>query len=820
MARGDRRSGRGHGRGARQKGQPSEKAETPQLDEQQRAQAEALLAEVAALAQALGAAVPLGRAALLEILAPLRAAPEPVALAVALRLGDIHGVDASDAAVVAQALGELDGRRDVAREARRSRLRLRSAGVVSALPLAFPASQPVSTHSVLPSSPAPAAPTPAPEPVGERVSAAPRLVEAYATRTREQGEVVLVLGWQEGRDADFVRGYTFELSFWSDGVKAFALLEPMRRTHFLAETIEALRAERVEVVPVTWAQARRLVIEAIDVNAWRGTEPDAEFTRHHKQIAARLLDEPETAEGKAELETEAERYAREGDRHLVGANLEADEVLVHWLGAWSFGDFPLTYDLLADDHALRRTQTREEHVRLRRQWWQEADPAGLRVTLAREQEQRASALWVPGTTGVIGASAKKEFEAFWSLVLHEAAAGGQLDELPLATLTSKETGRHWYWTGYTLSRNPRWGLWLISRTRDEGGASQALSIEELQQRITEAHKTIEQLTSQPPPRPGSDEAAEALRAITGAITAALHYSDALLVRLPLDEHIYREAINDARGIGNHERAAALLEKMQGRFANDVQVRFELGVEQYLVAEQYGQQGQAAARATWLGHAVETLTAVVEAERTAEHLQGLGEILAQQGRFQQAEARLREAIALDPNRALLYSDLADTLMSRIMGEDLDDPSPPTSEARRELASQALAALRDAGQRDTAIPGLFTRMGAIYDVLQQPEDAVIALEEAIRRDPGDSEAHFALGSLFLARNQPARALGPLETAVQLAPLAITYRLHLAACYGELGRRAEARRELDLIERVQPGLPQVAELRAMLAQQEKRR
>src|SRR5262249_25569413 len=126
---------------------------------------------------------------------------------------------------------------------------------------------------------------------------------------------------------------------------------------------------------------------------------------------------------------------------------------------------------------------------------------------------------------------------------------------------------------------------------------------------------------------------------------------------------------------------------------------------------------------------------------------------------------------------------------------------------------------AGQRDSTLPGLFTRMGAIYDLLQQPDDAVIALEEAIGRDPGDSEAHFALGSLFLTRNQPERALGPLETAVQLVPLAISHRLHLAACYGELGRVVEARRELDFIERVQPGLPQVAELRAMLGRQGKR-
>src|SRR5262245_45756557 len=109
MARGDRRGGRGHRSGVRQKGHPGEKAEMPVLDEQQRMQIVALLAEVPALAQALGtAAAPQSRAALLVALAPLRAAAEPVALAVARQLGDIRGPDARDAAMVAQALGELD----------------------------------------------------------------------------------------------------------------------------------------------------------------------------------------------------------------------------------------------------------------------------------------------------------------------------------------------------------------------------------------------------------------------------------------------------------------------------------------------------------------------------------------------------------------------------------------------------------------------------------------------------------------------------------------------------------------------------------------
>jgi hypothetical protein len=68
--------------------------------------------------------------------------------------------------------------------------------------------------------------------------------------------------------------------------------------------------------------------------------------------------------------------------------------------------------------------------------------------------------------------------------------------------------------------------------------------------------------------------------------------------------------------------------------------------------------------------------------------------------------------------------------------------------------------------------------------------------------------------MARRQPDRAVRSLETAVQLVPRAIPFRLNLAAAYASLNRGGEARRELDAIDRLQPGLPQVAELRAALA------
>ncbi|HEX5957941.1 MAG TPA: hypothetical protein VFY92_04700, partial [Hyphomicrobiaceae bacterium] len=499
------------------------------MSDEQRTQVEALLAEAPALAAALHAAQPQGRGALLSALSSVTSAAEPVAVAFADRLGGLSGEQAHAAADVANALGELEPRAEVARQARRSRIRLRSAGVAPSLVI-----------------PAAAAPTvlPADAPLDR-----PLLAEAYVSRTRDTGELNLITAWQEGRDANQLQPWAFLLDFWREGVKDVIHMEPMRRSRFQREVIEGMRSEQqATLVPLTWAQARRLVQDALAVNAWRGTSPAEEFEHHRAQFERLLLAEPADEAQAAEIAAEDERFAREGDRPFIATDIESDEMVVNWIGAWSLGDYGLAYDLLSDDHPIRRAQSRAEYVALRRQWADEAQPTGLRVTVAREQERRAGVLWVPGApAGVAGlGAARPELEAFWSLVLQDVEMGGQLDELPMATLLSRETGRHWYWTGYSLERDRAYGIWLVARVRDEGAASQALTLEELQKRIGEAREKVKQITAQEPPAPDSEEAAEALRTISAELTAALHYADALAVKLPLDETVFREALTDAR----------------------------------------------------------------------------------------------------------------------------------------------------------------------------------------------------------------------------------------------------------------------------------
>lgn len=800
----------GHGgRRGRQRAQTGakerEKERQPApLTDQQHAALDELTRQTPGFASALREARAEGREAMIERLAPITEVEEPVAFAYAQSLGAVRGEFAPAAADVAQVLGEADERREVAREARRSRLRLQSAGVRSDLTLP-PEEIPVAVISPSPTSDAVVAlPT---------ASVRPQLVEAYATQTRESGEMTLLLAWQEGSAPETVRGYLIALNFYATGVTRFNVTEPMSRARFLRETVETLRGnDGAPTTPINWAQARRLLQAALDVNDWRGIDPPREFNERRERLDELLLGEPDNDQ-QGQIALEDERAARNGDRPFIATDMEADETIANWLGAWSFADFGLTYDLLADDAPLREAQSRAEYIAQRRTWSDDAHPGAVRLTLVREQTKRASVLWSPGAAGALAGG--QDYEAFWSLSLRDSPLAGALEEMPFATLVSPQTERHWYWTAYTMRRNREFGFWTIVRIRDEGLSAQALDIDELQKRITETHDAAEAAARIAPADPRDPQAQETVRTVTGDLCAALHYRDALIAKLPLDEAIYRAALDDTRVLGNHERAAALLEKMAAKFPNTPRLRFERAIEEYMVAEQYAGQGVEAGAEVWLERAIETMRSVVAEEETAEHLQALGEMQARRGFLADAEQTLRRGLEVAPERATLHADLAGVIMGRVSGESLDgDANAATDEARRAAAKVALVELREAAKLDKSLPHLFTRIGALYDVLGQQEDARLAFEEAAAIDPGDAEARYLLGSLYLSQRKPEQALPQLESAVELEPLAVSFRLNLATAYAALDRRREATRELDTVDKLQPGLPQVAELRAILA------
>ncbi|HEU5370580.1 MAG TPA: hypothetical protein VFU69_19055, partial [Ktedonobacterales bacterium] len=499
------------------------------------------------------------RAAAYQALSPIEQQAAPVALAFADALGSRRETDAAD---VALALAELSQHQALRKEARRAGVRLRSVGIAPGF--SIPASEAAAPQRQRP------------------------FYTGYVSQTREQGEMQLALAWYENQAAGDVRGMVFLLEFWRDGVKDFFMTDVTTTKRFQQDYSKNTRAgEQVDILPISLAEARSLVQEALEINTWRKTPlPDA-YKRHYATIRDLLLNASISEE-------EEQAIARQGDRPWIARNLEAEELATNALGAWAFGDYGLFYDLLADEHASRRAQTRDEFIQLRRQWVSEADPASLRVLLLREQTagQAQSSLWVP--TG-IHAGGRKDVEVFWSLLLKDSPIGGQVEELPMATVINRETGRHWYWTAYTLVQQD--GVWRISRQRDEGLLAQGIPIPELQQRVKDLSEEANRIAQSQPTT--EEEAEEATRSLFGTVATALHLNDALMARLPLDRAPYDQAALDARSIGQYERAAAYYEKMLDRFGDRARLLTQLGIMQYLAGERELQgNNQAGAQRWW------------------------------------------------------------------------------------------------------------------------------------------------------------------------------------------------------------------------------
>ena len=83
------------------------------------------------------------------------------------------------------------------------------------------------------------------------------------------------------------------------------------------------------------------------------------------------------------------------------------------------------------------------------------------------------------------------------------------------------------------------------------------------------------------------------------------------------------------------------------------------------------------------------------------------------------------------------------------------------------------------------------------------SIEAFQDALRIDPLHAEAHYRLGRVRVETDVSA-AVGSFEHAVRLAPMQLTYHVHLAQAYMQVGRTEEAVRELRLAQRLNPDDP----------------
>lgn len=149
---------------------------------------------------------------------------------------------------------------------------------------------------------------------------------------------------------------------------------------------------------------------------------------------------------------------------------------------------------------------------------------------------------------------------------------------------------------------------------------------------------------------------------------------------------------------------------------------------------------------------------------------------------QAAALYRLAIERDPEFALAYIGLAETLLSSISARE---------KRVAEIAPEVTRLLDTAAKLNPAQPELLAVKGWYAMEQGNLAEAVAQLRQALAQDPGDAVSHGRLGNVYDLLGQPRDALESFTRAAELDPTDFIPQLYRCIDLQELGRYDEAER-----------------------------
>jgi tetratricopeptide (TPR) repeat protein len=674
-------------------------------------------------------------------------------------LKELSRQHSADSAAILLAINELSQDKNIRKEARRSLIRLEEAKI-------YPDWQPPVTHAPIIQLP---------------VANAPRFWKGYVTQSREEGEVQLVLCWEQGRDYSEVRSMTFLLDFWEGGIKEYITENTTRRN--VETRVQQMRTQLpdITITDCTLAEGRRLLAEARSANQWRNTPIHKEYRHHLPTINQLIWDAVDVGEDRGQT--------------FISPTLEPDEVVATFIGGWSLGDYGLAYDLLSTNSNIRDGMERDEWLELRRTWAKEAHPTRFELGYVREREAKAPTLWLPNTFGSRNLNARKEIEIAWSLEISDTQLSGTLKEMPMGTTVYKETGRHWFWISYTLIQEQ--GNWRIQQMTDEGANAQALPIPELQQRMKENDERINELIQQRN-QPNSPELQAQTEEVVQRIIQSLHFDDALIVKLPLDRSIVGDAYNRATGIGALERSIVYLDRLAHNFSEGRgEVLRQLGITQHSLSEFYAERGMDDRAQLFTEFATESLREALSIDNSLAAHAVLAELLMQRGDddLDEAEALLNTAKTMTSTpaeEAMIESDLGNIAL------------------QREQKTVALQHFQRVAEIDPNFPGNWFKIGFMQRNLQQFEDAKVSYERAIETEPQNMMPYSELCAIYANQGQFTRAREVLEQGLRTIPKSVHLLALLSSVYLQTGDLRHAQAVLAEAEQVDPNYELVQAIR----------
>jgi len=755
-----------------------------------------------------------------------------------------------DAADVLAAVNTFAPSKEARKEARRSLIRLQE---VRIYPQWTPPSAPSFSQAI-----------------EELFTAGPRRFwKGVYTNSRDIGEIHLSLFWEQGDHFREVRVANFLLEFWHDGVKDFFTQVVNKRQ--AERRLEEMRMHFSEMglVNCTLPQARLLIEEALEANRKFGTKPHSDYTRNLPLIRELILDNPE-ASGEAVVVDEED----ENNKALVLPDLDEDEeddeddeddsapdfpdllsaleemlgstqteaarTVIDFLESWTDGDYEVAYDYLTDDSPLRENLSQEDWVDWRARWDKEAKPHAWRLGTVVERTK--------DTEDEATEQAQSIVDAFWSLAYHDTPPGNAPAELPFTTAFLEETGRHWFWTSYTLVPDAEAdGDLSIHTMTDEGANTLRLSTDELKSRIAEIVQIVEQraqeeekLAQQVEEEENNEEEDEQEGGIlnetlqesvqriseTYKITSeALHYNDALIYHAPQDDpEVYWQAYRQAVSLDDAQRAIVYLKLLADRFPEHRSEALGLLATVYLKLS------------SDLRDEIEELDEYEDLHDDEDEDLDEDEdedfdddedpeILEKQAqRFDElAEKALRDAIAVDPSPTHLLN-LATLLIA--LDKNLDEAEEFLHQAQvditdpekikliekglgdiarhRDDKEQALSHYQRVAELQPDFSGIWAVMGSLQYQLGRSDQAIVSLQRSIEQEPDLSHAYAGLGAIYAERHDLAKAREILKEGLERLPEAPELLAPLSLVYLEGGDLRTAQRYLEEAEDIDDSLP----------------
>jgi len=198
---------------------------------------------------------------------------------------------------------------------------------------------------------------------------------------------------------------------------------------------------------------------------------------------------------------------------------------------------------------------------------------------------------------------------------------------------------------------------------------------------------------------------------------------------------------------------------------------------------------------------------------------LGVALQTDQRLQEAEARYRRALAIQPDYAPAYVNLGMVLVAlQRPGEAIDAyrRAIDLGAADVDLDYRLANALLQAGKASEAIEYFqraiaagrrsaeaYGNLGLALVRAGRQDEAVVAYREALKINPGNGQLHFTLGLLLVGRERPAEAIDVFRAGVALMPESAQGHNNLGGALATAGRTAEAIAEFEHALRLDPDL-----------------